>query len=107
MGAGSIRPPMRSPPARLVAHYVAARATDTSAQGHEVGHNKGQAARTTTAAILPARASSPPEDARSRSTRARAKLPRTLPCVVGIQDNGESHHPLGSSEEYSDHYGRS
>jgi hypothetical protein len=36
---------MRSLPARLVAHYIAARATDTSTQGHEVGHNKGQAAR--------------------------------------------------------------
>ena len=36
---------MRSLPARLAAHYIAARATDTSTQGHEVGHNKGQAAR--------------------------------------------------------------
>jgi hypothetical protein len=36
---------MRSLPARLVAYYIAARATDTSTQGHEVGHHKGQAAR--------------------------------------------------------------
>lgn len=36
---------MRSLPARLVAQNIAARAADTSTQGHEVGHNKGQATR--------------------------------------------------------------